>query len=85
MSKTTETFWAIWNESVGLYSGTWFTRREAIRRHCFRRLPYNHPDAEWFGRELAAPQDAVDRAWSRCRRHGDHVVKVAVSVRPEYL
>ena len=66
MTKST-TMWAIIG-NYGLYTGTWFTRKEAIREHCHENLiiPSTlHPD--------------IQSAWRRCQKNGDKAVKVKIT------
>ena len=57
-----EKMWAIVGK-YGLYTGTWFTRREAIVRHC--RDLSNNPD--------------IGMTWQECRKRGDRAIRVTMT------
>lgn len=67
--KKTEKMWAVVG-CCGLYTGTWLTRKDAIRFHSVtKRLGIGD---EWS-------KGTVKKAWKDCKKSGDRVVKVEVS------
>jgi len=58
-----EKMWAIVSY-VGLYYGTWHSRREAIIGHV---------------RDIYGETDPYQKAWKRCRNRGDRAVRVTVT------
>ena len=63
-----ESGWAITGR-LGLYTGWWFTRRDAIRAHVHDKLIVPCP-------QFSTVQDA----WKHCRKNGDRAVKVTVTI-----
>jgi hypothetical protein len=61
-----EKMWAVHGVS-GLYTGTWFTRSEAIKAHVTRK--YIIPSPKF---------PTIESAWRSCRRRGDKAVKVEI-------
>ena len=60
--------WAIIG-CYGLYTGTWLTKKDAIRNHCVaKRLGL---DDKWS-------DEAVKNVWKDCKKVGDKVIKVEV-------
>lgn len=60
--------WAIYNEDMGLYVDTSFTRTDIIRKHCrsyLKKYPTN---------------EQIKKRWKQCRKNGDRAVKVKVSI-----
>lgn len=64
MAKTVSKFWAI-HGPFGFYTGTYLTRRAAIRDHVIC---------------LMGPVD-IPRGWRELKRNGDRAVKVLVRKR----
>lgn len=56
--------------TVGLYTGQWLTRKDAIEAHTrawYDGYPANPPDSE------------RQRLWKQCRRRGDRAIQAAIS------
>ena len=60
--------WAIAGK-FGLYTGWWFTRREAIRAHIHDKMIIPSPN---FPNEK--------KAWEVCRNRGDRAVKITINI-----
>ena len=63
MRKSEKRFWMIVGK-YSLYTGCWFTRREAIDAHV--RALYGDPDS-------------YSKAWKKCCARGDRAVRVTIT------
>jgi len=67
MNGYVETMWAI-HGACGLYTGTWFRRKEAIREHV---------NAKFI---IPSPRFSSEKqAWNFCKKNGDKAVKVEIT------
>lgn len=72
MARKTYTRWAIVGE-VGLYTGQWLTRKDAISEHV--EIRYGIPKS--YSRGLSTSQLEL---WAKCRAKGDRAVKVSIGI-----